>query len=749
MSNVIKQLEEKNVKNEITHMVWSSRMDLVALANNRGEVALHRLTWTRAWILNPPKEGVLVKGICWRPDGKILAIAYSTGEVHLVGIENKNILNVSNVNGDITYISWVQEKLENKVQKTSNLLDQDINEDNDYMKNVDFSSIFLPQPTPLPTSNGEESKNFLHIQSALNMILIGTKDGFVHIQIFGCFTCAVLNISEKVLYACSIKNIHITEDLDKLFVTVRNNENNTISIVIYDSQIFQTHTKELYTISMKSVYLLDLITYLNNAITSIAESWESILIEIDNKLSKYASLVPQGGVTADFLDLLMFGICSQEMEMFLLYDITKKGLEKFGQTIEMSYVNIQKLLLKNVTKFGQSITYHLAELRGMARFEHRYKVLGLDELSINKAIQDNGSFLIKTGEMQQIINHSLSNYRAFFRWIYTAIMHLIDEPIPTDIHKMTQQDLAYITEFLQNFDHIGYLPKDEVQKGFIMERIGQYLHDNNLTIPPCMEGNDWTVFLRQNECLQRHPGMLKHYENLSLMQQFKMLKTSLEEVLNSPKETIKNNFGFLRSLDGFNFGESQLKMSTVNMTKDSYLFSFVKPKNYIYLLQIFDLGCYAQCGKFYFTTLESEDPDCDNFYEIVDNAFFSHNILSLLLQNNSNNKSGVLYQFNVEEALEKLTEIDVNSEEIEDAHYFPEVNGTFLAPKSFKNIDNFVCCQFAISGTRKVGIVLSENRKKIRLFELSNEDDDDDDEAEITNSTLKESDVSMQDASFV
>lgn len=44
-----------------------------------GEVALHRLNWTKAWSLNPPKEALTIKAMAWRPDGKIIAIAYSSG----------------------------------------------------------------------------------------------------------------------------------------------------------------------------------------------------------------------------------------------------------------------------------------------------------------------------------------------------------------------------------------------------------------------------------------------------------------------------------------------------------------------------------------------------------------------------------------------------------------------------------------------------------------------------------------------
>lgn len=49
----------------------------------------------------------------------------------LVGVENKKILNVKNANGEISCITWVQEKIEPKVKDIHNLKDEDRN---DYMK---------------------------------------------------------------------------------------------------------------------------------------------------------------------------------------------------------------------------------------------------------------------------------------------------------------------------------------------------------------------------------------------------------------------------------------------------------------------------------------------------------------------------------------------------------------------------------------------------------------------------------------
>lgn len=74
----MRQLEERHVATKIELMVWSNKMDLLAFSNTKGEVALHRLNWQRVWLLTPPVENAHVDALMWRPDGKVIAIAYST-----------------------------------------------------------------------------------------------------------------------------------------------------------------------------------------------------------------------------------------------------------------------------------------------------------------------------------------------------------------------------------------------------------------------------------------------------------------------------------------------------------------------------------------------------------------------------------------------------------------------------------------------------------------------------------------------
>ena len=64
----------------------------------------------------------------------------------------------------------------------------------------------------------------------------------------------------------------------------------------------------------------------------ISEGWETILLEMDNKLHTYAKQMPDHhGMAADFLELLMLGTPTPELENFLLQELGEKGLKKLGK----------------------------------------------------------------------------------------------------------------------------------------------------------------------------------------------------------------------------------------------------------------------------------------------------------------------------------------------------------------------------------------------------------------------------------
>uniref|UniRef100_A0A8C4QFZ1 Anaphase-promoting complex subunit 4-like WD40 domain-containing protein n=1 Tax=Eptatretus burgeri TaxID=7764 RepID=A0A8C4QFZ1_EPTBU len=105
-----RQVAEKRVPHQVLLMRWAPRRDLVALANNAGEVTLHRLSnFQRVWRLAPQEPtGTVVTALAWRPDGKVLAVGYGdTGQLVLCDVEKAAILYSTTSLRDISCMHWV------------------------------------------------------------------------------------------------------------------------------------------------------------------------------------------------------------------------------------------------------------------------------------------------------------------------------------------------------------------------------------------------------------------------------------------------------------------------------------------------------------------------------------------------------------------------------------------------------------------------------------------------------------------
>lgn len=63
-----------------------------------------------------------------------------------------------------------------------------------------------------------------------------------------------------------------------------------------------------------------------------------------------------------------------------------------------------------------------------------------------------GAFLIKSLELQQVIELSNRDYKIFWGWLYGVIVRLMDETVPDDVAAVSQQDVMYLAEFLNTFD---------------------------------------------------------------------------------------------------------------------------------------------------------------------------------------------------------------------------------------------------------------------------------------------------------
>lgn len=307
-------------------MLWSPKMDLIALALVQGEVALHRLSWQKVWMLSAhigSKERQFVTALSWRPDGKMLAVAYDSGlelkkcllfisfyssfhlntprlfilslflvsgHVSLCDVENGAIVHSFDLESSITCLSW-----------TSATRISDTNTERYF---VETSSTFLPKLPSLTSSFSSVSKSSdenvtdmtkINDQETLNVLIAGTKAGFVHLYSFGLFPSGELNPSvicpdNDTKGGVNIISVAMSEDFNALTVLLRRN----VSDEFYDElrtfkmPLMSQRSRELRILALKFGKVSTLMSYLDNTIKSICEAWEDILLEIDSKLTNFA-----------------------------------------------------------------------------------------------------------------------------------------------------------------------------------------------------------------------------------------------------------------------------------------------------------------------------------------------------------------------------------------------------------------------------------------------------------------------------
>lgn len=70
----------------------------------------------------------------------------------------------------------------------------------------------------------------------------------------------------------------------------------------------------------------------------------------------------------------------------------------------------------------------------------------------NEVTRNAAAFLIKSLELQHAIEQSTRDYKIFWGWLYGVIIRLMDENVPEEVTNVTQQDVIYLAEFLNNFD---------------------------------------------------------------------------------------------------------------------------------------------------------------------------------------------------------------------------------------------------------------------------------------------------------
>ncbi|XP_029142218.1 anaphase-promoting complex subunit 4 [Protobothrops mucrosquamatus] len=344
---------------------------------------------------------------------------------------------------------------------------------------------------------------------------------------------------------------------------------------------------------------------------------------------------------------------------------------------------------------SEALLYHLSELKGMALWKQKYESLGLDASGIEDAITAVGSFILKANELLQVIDSSMKNFKAFFRWLY-------------------------------------YL-KDE---------------DDDLVSPPNTDGNQWFNFLQNSNSLKESPLLFPYYPQKSLHFVKRRMEAIIDQCLQKPADVIGKTVhqAFCMPL----YRASKSEDSTPQLLKLPFLWHdksynlhyvlFTMLENSVSKLYILrrhtdisrstNNGLLAvEFGNFLNKSV-NESKEASS-YSCLDAHFYDNETITVILVENSEQegKERLLAQLPLSSICREQNqgmEFNWNSGQRLDLQRDGIPTCTVTAETQCRVLENMKAHYVTVNGIRKVSCVLSSNLRHIRVFEM----DEDDGEAE-------------------
>uniref|UniRef100_A0AAX7VKX6 Anaphase-promoting complex subunit 4 n=1 Tax=Astatotilapia calliptera TaxID=8154 RepID=A0AAX7VKX6_ASTCA len=711
-----RQVGEKQLPNPVLCMAWSPKRDLIALANTTGELLLHRLAgFQRVWTL-PPSEytGKEITAIAWRPDGKILAFSLGdTKQVVLCDVEKAEILHVFPMQSPVTCMHWME-----VIEESSAL--------SSFYNSEDESKLFLPKLPTLPKSYSTTSKIFSEEKSdeilkllgevRLNILVLGGNASFVELYAYGMYRIATL---EGVLGTC--RSLSLSSDLKSLSVIteVRSADDNPeICYVQLDTGLLSDCLPEVTRMARKFTHISTLLQYLHLSLTCMCEAWEDILMQMDLRLTKFVQEKNTSTQVQDeFLELLLWGQSRWDRITFFFCCLDLQCLEcpKLGQSIESSYSSIQKLVISHLQSGSEALLYHLSEVKGMALWKQKFEPLGLDAAAIEGAITAVGSFSLKANELLQVIDKSMKNFKAFFRWLYVAMLRMCEEHVPPELNKMTQKDIAFVADFLSEHFSEVILQRRTSWTG---KWFCTYLkdEDEDLVSPPNTKGNQWLKFLQDSTHLKGSPLLFPSYPQKSLHFVKRMMENVIEDCLQKPAEVIGKSVKQAIFLPLYNVPERYNLMWNDKKAKMHYVV-FCMPEISPHKLYLLRRGTDPNR---YISVIQSH-----YFYSYLDARFYDDEMLTVVLQGSEElNAMRVLAQIPISSSLSCETEFNWEPNLRLDQQSSSIPSQGLVLGNQWRELENMKAQFVAVNGIRKVACVLSTNLRHIRVFEMDVEDED-------------------------
>lgn len=534
---------DKPVASQVKIAEWNPEKDLLAMVTEDSKILLHRFNWQRLWTVSPGRN---ITSLCWRPDGKAIAVGLEDGTISLHDVENGKLLrSLKSHTVAVVCLNWEEE---------GQLIRDDSKNSSSY---EDRTSRFFPPAPRVPRMPGvvsgdtgfmddtEDSYRELSNSSyqRFNILCSGDKDGSIYFSIFGIFPIGKINIHKfsvptpfidkqtpRQILNSSIYKVSLSKDLCRLIVMCSGelNENTEsresqmvrqgLHSLVLDTSIFWKRKSELHQLAQQASNIEDLTEVIRASLSVMCKQWSDAMHTFHEKFDSLSTLIIDHALDStpqeEFLSLLGGARTSSAVHQFLVNSLGEVGVKRVLKVICGTAKELQRIVLDHLQPAAEIIGFRMGELRGLSRWRARYHGIGLDEMLINNATEKSGMILVQIERFMRVLSSVEQQFSNFFNWLLKCIKLLMQEP--------SDQLLPYNSELVVIFLKFLY-DQDPVKQLLEVD------HDIEVDLETMQRVKELVQFGGFSDC---------EYLQRTLAKEFQQMEDSFKEAFLMPFTTI-------------------------------------------------------------------------------------------------------------------------------------------------------------------------------------------------------------------
>eukprot|EP00947_MAST-08B_sp_MAST-8B-sp1_P005477 g5477.t1 len=224
-------------------------------------------------------------------------------------------------------------------------------------------------------------------------------------------------------------------------------------LVTVDTSLLWDRRHELLQVATQCGHIGGLLSHVGQAIGDMEKRWTDAVSALKSQVDTLRKLLDTHGRTAEpraeLFTLFTTGTPSPAVVQFFTQKLTEQGLGRLQKTLDTACSELEAFLVQHVQLATENVVFRLTELIGLARWERRFRPVGLTPPVLAALTAGAEALMVKAEEMLVDVRETRVKFGALFVWLVRVAHRMAGENRGPATRDMRMVDVERVAALLQ------------------------------------------------------------------------------------------------------------------------------------------------------------------------------------------------------------------------------------------------------------------------------------------------------------